>query len=128
MSDNFAAPVSYPTRSYMSISQSLMAVEHHLSVKVFGSRTMVRAEWHAELDRSEGPAHSLQISEDGAMRDIEISSTPGESFELQTEIRAMAEAVSRGRPLPISPEEALRAVVLCEAARASLATGKPEIL
>lgn len=125
MNDNFAALVSLPDRSYMSISQSLMAVEHHLSVKVMGSSAMVRAEWHAELDRSDRPAYSLQISKNGVLHDLPVASTPGELFELRTEIAAMAEAVRLGRPLAISPEEALRAVALCEAAKASLTTGEP---
>ncbi len=126
MSDNFTAVVSYPNRSYMNVSQSLIAVEHHLSVKVFGARAMLRAEWHAEVDRSEKPAYSLQISEDGALRDMPVESTPGEFFELRTEISAMAEAARSGGPIPISPGEAMRAVAFCETARASLVSGLPE--
>jgi myo-inositol 2-dehydrogenase/D-chiro-inositol 1-dehydrogenase len=122
-SDNFTATFSYADRAYATISQSLSAVEHHLSIKIFGTKSVIRAEWHAELDRSERPAYSLEISENGTMRRVEVPSTPGELFELRAEIEAMARAVSAGEALPIAPEEARRAVRLCVEARRSLESG-----
>ena len=123
-SDNFTAVVTWPNRAYAVISQSLAAVQHHFSLKVFGTKGILRSEWHAELDRSEKPGYSLELSHDGGLRAIEVISTPGELFELRQEIQAMTEAVRDGEPLPITPDEARRAVALCLSARESLATGK----
>ena len=124
INDNFTALVTYPHRAYAVISQTLSAVEHHCSIKIFGSRALVRAEWHAELDRSEHPSYSLEISDGGAMKPLEVPTTPGELFELREEIASMARAVRDGAPLPITPEEGRRAVMLCLEARRSLETGQ----
>ena len=121
--DNFTALFTYPNGSYAVISHCIAAVEHHLSIKVFGSKAMIRAEWHAELDRSEKPAFALTISENGAMHPVEVPSTPGETFELRQEIAAMAAAIRDGGPLPITPEEGRRAILLCLEARRSLELG-----
>lgn len=126
--DNFTATVSYPNRAYAVVSQSLAAIEHHLSLKVFGTKGVIRAEWHAELDRTEKPSFSLEVSENGVMRPREVTSTPGEFFELRQEMAAMVKAVRDGAPLPISPEESRRAVALCLKARESLSTGRPVIV
>jgi myo-inositol 2-dehydrogenase/D-chiro-inositol 1-dehydrogenase len=122
--DNFTALFTYPNGAYGVVSHSLAAVEHHLSIKLFGSKALIRAEWHAELDRSEKPAFELTMSENGAMRPIEVPSTPGEIFELRQEIAAMAAAVRDGAPLPITPEEGRRAIMLCLEARRSLEMGR----
>ena len=126
--DNFTATVTYPNRAYAVVSQSLAAIEHHLSLKVFGTTGIIRAEWHAELDRTERPSYSLEVSENGAMRPREVTSTPGEFFELRQEMAAMVHAVRDGADLPISPAEARRAVALCLKARESLSTGRPVIV
>ena len=123
--DNFTAVFTYPNGAYAVISHSLAAVEHHLSIKLFGSKALIRAEWHAELDRSEKPAFELTISENGAMRPLEVPATPGEVFELRQEIAAMVAAIREGAPLPITPEEARRAIVLCLEARRSLELRQP---
>ena len=59
------------------------------------------------------------------MKASEVSSTPGEFFELRQEIAAMVNSVRDNAPLPITPEEARRAVALCLQARESLVTGHP---
>jgi myo-inositol 2-dehydrogenase/D-chiro-inositol 1-dehydrogenase len=123
-SDNFTAVLTFPNRAYAVISQSLAAVEHHFSLKIFGSRGVIRGEWHAELDRSEKPRYSLELSDGTGLRPVEVTSTPGELFELREEIAAMVRAVRDGGPLPITPEEARRAVALCLSARESLAWGR----
>jgi len=122
--DNFTALVRYANGSYAALSQSLAAVEHHLSIRIFGSRACLRAEWHAEIDRSERPAHSLEVSENGSMRPVPVHSTPGELFELQQEIAAMVGAVRNDAPLPMQPEDGRRAVRLCLEARRSLETAQ----
>ncbi len=128
INDNFSAVISYAGGAYGIISQSLSAVEHHLSVKVFGSAGVLRSEWHAELDRSERPRFSLEISERGAMKPLPVESTPGELFELRSEIRALVAAVEQGAPLPFRPEEARRAVALCLDAERSIELGAPVAL
>jgi myo-inositol 2-dehydrogenase/D-chiro-inositol 1-dehydrogenase len=122
--DNFTAIFTYPNGAYAVISHSLAAVEHHLSIKLFGSKALIRAEWHAELDRSEKPAFELTISENGAMHPLAVPTTPGETFELRQEIAAVAAAIREGAPLPITPAEARRAVMLCLEARRSLELGQ----
>ena len=122
--DNFTAVFSYANGAYAAISQTLAAVEHHLTIKFIGSQAFARAEWHAELDRSEHPSYSLEISENGHMRSLEVEKTPGELFELREEIAALARAVRDGAPLPITPHEARRAVMLCLEAERSLETGE----
>ncbi len=125
VTDNFTAVLRYSDGAYGVVSQSLSAVDHHLSVKVFGSSGMLRSEWHAEQDRSERPRYSLEIGDGGAMKPLEVEGTPGELFELRGEIRALAAAVQHGAPLPFTPEEARRAVVLCLEAERSIASGAP---
>ncbi|MGH9434070.1 MAG: Gfo/Idh/MocA family protein [Terriglobia bacterium] len=122
--DNFTAIVDYPNGAYASISQALDGVEHHLSIKVFGSKAMLRAEWHAELDRSERPSYSLEVSEGSSLRKLDVPGTPGEMFELREEIAALARAARGEASLPMTPEEARRAVMLCLMAQESLETGK----
>jgi len=124
VNDNFTAVVTYPNRAYAVISQTLAAVEHHLSLKILGSNGLVRAEWHAAFDRSEHPTYSLEISENGGLRRLDVPTTPGELFELREEMTAMARAVRDGASLPIKPEEARRAVMLCLEAQRSLETGQ----
>jgi myo-inositol 2-dehydrogenase / D-chiro-inositol 1-dehydrogenase len=120
--DNFTAVVRYPNGAYAVISQTLAAVEHHLSIKVFGSKALIRAEWHAELDRSEKPSYFLETSHAGSLKRLSVSETPGELFELRKEIAAMMHAVRDGRPLPITPEEGRRAVMLCLESQRSMET------
>jgi myo-inositol 2-dehydrogenase / D-chiro-inositol 1-dehydrogenase len=125
LNDNFVAIVSYPNRVYAVVSQTLAAVEHHLSIKIIGSQAMLRAEWHAEVDRSEYPSYSLEISDQGGLRKLAVPKTPGELFELREEIDSLARAVREGAPLPITPEEGRRAVMLCLEAQRSLETQEP---
>jgi myo-inositol 2-dehydrogenase / D-chiro-inositol 1-dehydrogenase len=122
--DNFTAVVRYQNGAYAVISQTLAAVEHHLTIKVIGSKAMIRAEWHAALDRAENPAYFLELSGEGALKRLRVTDTPGELFELRQEIAVMARAVQEGESLPITPEEARRAVMLCLEAQRSLATGE----
>ncbi|MGH9378633.1 MAG: Gfo/Idh/MocA family protein [Terriglobia bacterium] len=124
MADHFTATVGYASGAYAVISQTLAAVEHHFSIKIFGSKAFLRAEWHAELDRSEHPAYSLEISRNGHMESLNVPGTPGEFYELKVEIAALASAIRQSAPLPISPEEARRAVELCLQAQRSLETGE----
>jgi myo-inositol 2-dehydrogenase/D-chiro-inositol 1-dehydrogenase len=123
--DNFTAIFTYPNGAYAVVSHSLAAVEHHLSIKLFGTKALIRAEWHAEVDRSEKPVFDLTISENGAMRPLQAPTTPGETFELRQEIAAMVAAIRHGTPLPITAEEGRRAVMLCLEARRSLELGQP---
>ncbi len=124
VNDNLTAVVGYSNGAYAMISQTLAAVEHHLSIKVFGSKAMLRAEWHAAFDRSQEPSYSLEISELGGLKKVEVPGTPGEFFELREEIAALAHAVRAGGRLPISPEEARQAVMLCTETQRSLETGQ----
>lgn len=121
--DNFTAIIRYANGAYAVISHSLCAVEHHMSIKIFGDKATLRAEWHAELDRSEHPNFSLEISEGDRMTPVAMPGTPGELFELQEEIGAFVRAIRDGSPLPITPEEGRRAVALCMQAVRSLETG-----
>jgi myo-inositol 2-dehydrogenase / D-chiro-inositol 1-dehydrogenase len=123
--DNFAALIGFEGGGFANVSQSLAAVEYHISVKVFGSQGVLRSEWHAELDRSERPEFALSISSGDALESLAVPSTPGELFELREQIRTFEQAVVVGKPLPIQPEEARRAVQLCEAATESLLSGLP---
>jgi myo-inositol 2-dehydrogenase/D-chiro-inositol 1-dehydrogenase len=124
VNDNFTSLIGYRGGEYALISQSLAAVEHHLSIKVFGSRAMLRAEWHAELDRSERPAYSLEISEEGHLTPVAVATTPGEFFELREELAAFAAAIRGEAELPVTGREARRAVALCLEAQRSLETGQ----
>jgi hypothetical protein len=54
------------------------------------------------------------------MRPVPVPSTPGELFEVQQEIAAMARAVRDGAPLPMQPEDGRHAVRLCIEACRSL--------
>jgi myo-inositol 2-dehydrogenase / D-chiro-inositol 1-dehydrogenase len=126
--DNFTAIVDYPNGAYASISQALDGVEHHLSIKVFGSKAMLRAEWHAEMDRSERPSYSLEVSEGSSLQKLAVPGTPGELFELREEIAALARAARGEAQLPITPEEARQAVMLCLKAQESLESHREILL
>ena len=126
--DNFTAIIDYPNGAYASISQALDGVEHHLSIKVFGSKDMLRAEWHAELDRSEHPSYTLEVSKGSSLQKLEVPGTPGELFELREEIAALVRAIRGERSLPMKPEEARRAVMLCLKAQESLESRKEILL
>jgi len=121
--DNFTAVMGYSNGTYAVITQTLAAVEHHLSIKIFGSKALIRAEWHAELDRSEKPNYFLEMSRENKLERLPVEGTPGELFELREEIAALAHAVRDGRPLPIAPEEGRRAVMLCLESQRSMETG-----
>ncbi|MGH9470238.1 MAG: Gfo/Idh/MocA family oxidoreductase, partial [Terriglobia bacterium] len=124
MADHFTATVNFTNGAYAVISQSLAAVEHHFSVKLFGSRSLVRAEWHAEIDRSQRPGYSLEISRDGHLEPVEVPGTPGEFFELRVELASFVRAIREGTALPVTPEEGRAAVALCLSAQRSLETGQ----
>lgn len=124
VNDNLTAVVAYSNGAYAVISQTLAAVEHHLSIKIFGSEAMLRAEWHAAFDRSQEPSYFLEVSEQGSLKKVDVPGTPGEFFELREEIAALARAVREGARLPISPHEGRRAVMLCMEAQRSLQTGQ----
>ncbi len=126
--ENFTAVVSYADGAYGVISESLAAVEHHLSVKVFGSSGLLHAEWHAQHDRSVRPVFSLSISDAGRMVSLPVETPPTETFELIAEIRAFTAAVEKDQPVPFSPQAARRAVALCLAAERSLESGAPELI
>lgn len=125
MNDHFTATVRWPDGAYAVLSQSLSAVEHHLEIKVFGSKGMLRAQWDAEMDRSERPRYSLEIAKAGRIEQLPLESPPGELFELRKQIEAFANTIRTGTPLPITPHEASFAVELCLAAQKSVTTGRP---
>ncbi|MGH9660332.1 MAG: Gfo/Idh/MocA family protein, partial [Bryobacteraceae bacterium] len=123
--DNVAAVLRFPGGAHATVTQTLAAAEHHLAANVAGERGTLVAQWDAEMDRSERPVCSLKMARDGAVRELPVEPS-GELHELRAQIAHFA-AVCRGEAAPlITPEEAMLAVAVCEAAERSIRSGLPE--
>jgi myo-inositol 2-dehydrogenase/D-chiro-inositol 1-dehydrogenase len=126
--DNLAALVTFPGGVYGTVTQTLAAYEYHLRGEVVGTRGAIRTWWLGEIDRTDRPTFAFEYFDGSKKHDLQLESTPGELFELHTEIAAMARAVAAGeRQVPglADAEDGLWAVRLCLAAEESARTGAP---
>jgi myo-inositol 2-dehydrogenase/D-chiro-inositol 1-dehydrogenase len=122
--DNLTAIVQFHG-GFATLSQTLAAYAYHLRGELVGTAGAIRTWWEGELDRTEHPRFAFEYFDGTRRHDIALSSTPGELFELQTEIRQVAACVRSGAPPPVGPADGTWAVRLCLAAEESARRGSP---
>jgi myo-inositol 2-dehydrogenase/D-chiro-inositol 1-dehydrogenase len=123
MQDNFSAVLTFADGEYAVITQTLAAFEHHQVVKLTGTTGSLWASWSGALDRDLHPAFSLRFHDGKSVRDVPITKTTGEVYELQDEIAMMIRAVREGVPVVATGADGRWAVALCLAAQQSVNTG-----
>lgn len=127
--DNLATLISFPNGAYATVTQTLAAYEYHLRGEVIGTHGAIRTWWGGELDRTERPRFAFEYFNGTTKHEIQLESTPGELFELETEVQALAAAVMSGAttvPSPLVDAQAGEwAVRLCLAAEESARSGAP---
>ncbi len=123
--DNFACLISFPDQAFVSITHTLSAYEHHQTAKFAGTEGSVWAQWSGVMDRTEQPSFSLHWSDGQEKHEVKIQETPGEVFELMTEIETFSNTVlSDAKPIA-DGLDGLWAVHICLAAEESARQGKP---
>jgi myo-inositol 2-dehydrogenase / D-chiro-inositol 1-dehydrogenase len=124
--DNLAALITFSGGGYAMVSQTLAAYEYHLRGEVVGTAGAIRTWWIGEQDRTDRPRFAFEYFDGKERHDIPLESTPGELFELETEIQQVARAVGGGGGQPlVGPQDGLWAVRLCLAAEESARRGVP---
>jgi myo-inositol 2-dehydrogenase/D-chiro-inositol 1-dehydrogenase len=134
---NLATLVTFPGGVYGTVTQTLAAYEYHLRAEVVGTRGAIRTWWLGEIDRTDKPAFAFEYFDGTRKHEVQLASTPGELFELQTEIGHVARCVAAGQtritgpatPAPpatlATAEDGLWAVRLCLAAEEAARSGAP---
>jgi myo-inositol 2-dehydrogenase/D-chiro-inositol 1-dehydrogenase len=125
--DNVAALMTFAGGGYAMVTQTLAAYEYHLRGEVVGTGGAIRTWWAGELDRTERPRFAFEHFDGRQKHEIALAGTPGELFELEIEVAAMAQWVATGqRPEALATaEDGLWAVRLCLAAEESARRGAP---
>jgi myo-inositol 2-dehydrogenase/D-chiro-inositol 1-dehydrogenase len=123
LQDNFSAIVTMNGGAYAVVSQTLAAFEHHQTVKVTGTRGALWASWSGAMDRTRHPTFSLRGFDGEQVREIPITRTTGELFELEDQIAMLAAAVRDNRPLSCTAEDGRWSVAMCLAAQQSVDSG-----
>jgi myo-inositol 2-dehydrogenase/D-chiro-inositol 1-dehydrogenase len=124
LQDNFSAIVNFPNDKYAVVTQTLSAFEHHLTVKVTGTKGALWATWSGAKDRTRHPTFSLRAFDGAEVKTIEIEKITGELFELEDQIAMLVRAIRDGEPLSCTAEDGRWSVAICLAAQASVASAK----
>ena len=120
LQDNLSALIQHAGGAYAVVTQTLSAFEHHQTVKVTGSKGAIWASWGGTMGRSLDPEFQLKSFDGENVREIPIEKTPGEPYELRTQIEQMAHA-ARGDACNLATgDDGMWAVALCEAADVSV--------
>lgn len=125
LQDNFSAIVNFPKKRYAVITQTLSAFEHHLTVKVSGTRGAMWASWSGAKDRTRHPTFSLRAFDGEELKTIPIEKITGELFELEDQIAMMVGAIRDDQALACTAEDGRWSVAMCQAAQASVESGAP---
>lgn len=125
LQDNFSAIVNFPGGAYAVIAQTLSAFEHHLTVKVAGTKGALWAQWSGAKDRTRHPTFSLRAFDGEHLETIPIDKITGELFELEDQIAMMVRAIRDGGALTCTGEDGRWSVAMCLAAQASVESGGP---
>ena len=125
MYDNFTSTIRYAGGELAVISQTLAGFGHHLVMGIAGTEGAIRATWSGADAASEAPVFDLLVGPTGmgAPERIELERTSGEIFELEEQIRLVAEAFAQGRTL-VGAREGARPVVACLEAERSVREGR----
>ena len=123
LQDNFSAIVNFPNEKYAVVTQTLSAFEHHLTVKVTGTKGALWAAWSGAKDRTRHPTFSLRAFDGVEVKTIEIEKITGELFELEDQVAMLVRAIRDGEPLSCTAEDGRWSVAMCLAAQASVDSG-----
>ncbi len=123
LQDNFSAIVNFPENRYAVVTQTLSAFEHHLTVKVTGTRGALWAVWSGAKDRTRHPTFSLKAFDGEELKTIPIDKITGELFELEDQIEMLVRAIVEDQPLACTAEDGRWSVAMCLAAQASVDSG-----
>lgn len=123
LQDNFSAIVNFPENRYAVVTQTLSAFEHHLTVKVTGTRGALWAVWSGAKDRTRHPTFSLKAFDGEQLTTIPIDKITGELFELEDQIEMLVRAIREDEPLACTAEDGRWSVAMCLAAQASVDSG-----
>ncbi len=124
LQDNFSATISFPNGGYALISQTLAGYEHHQVVKLTGTRGALWASWSGAMDRTFHPTYSLKHFDGETVREIPLTRTTGEVYELEEELAGMTAAVRGGSLNCATGADGRWAVAMCLKAQESVDTGK----
>jgi len=124
LQDNFSAMIDFPNGGYAVISQTLAGYEHHQVVKLTGTRGALWAGWSGAMDRTFHPTYSLKYFDGENVREIALTKTTGEVYELEEELANLTAAARGGELCCATGEDGRWAVALCLKAQESVDTGK----
>ena len=124
LQDNFSSMVQFSSGAYAVVSQTLAAFEHHLTVKVCGTKGSLWGGWSGALDRTEHPSFFLKASDGESVSEIPITKITGELFELEDQIAMVAKSVREGLSPVVSAEDGRWSTAMCLAAQKSVETGR----
>tara|TARA_R110002049_G_scaffold309268_1_gene519566 strand:- start:89701 stop:90738 length:1038 start_codon:yes stop_codon:yes gene_type:complete len=125
LQDNFSAIVNFPEGRYAVVSQTLAAFEHHLTVKITGTKGALWAAWSGAKDRTRHPTFSLRVFDGEELRTVQIDKITGELFELEDQVAMLVKAIRDGDSLSCTAEDGRWSVAMCLAAQASVESGTP---
>ena len=94
--DNLSAIITFPQGGFATLTQTLAVYEYHLRGEVVGTDGAIRTWWLSGLDRTEQPRFAFEYFDGTTKHDLPLASTPGELFELETEIRHVAHCIATG--------------------------------
>jgi myo-inositol 2-dehydrogenase / D-chiro-inositol 1-dehydrogenase len=123
--DNFSAMFKYPNGSYVVVSQTLAAFEHHQTVKVSGTKGAIWAGWSGALDRTFEPTSFLRVFDGENLTEVNLERKSGEVFELQAEIAHCVHMVRFGAKPIASGLDGLWSAGLCLVAEESIRQQRP---
>ena len=77
------------------------------------------------MDRTEHPTFFLKVFDGEKLKQLPITRTAGELFELQDQMAAMVAAIQNGEAIPCTGEDGKWSVAMCLATQRSIETGRP---
>lgn len=112
LQDNVGATVEFSDGSFAVVAQTLSAFEHHQTVKVAGTKGALWGGWSGALDRTLHPDFFLKVFDGEEVRDVPITKITGELFELEDQVKLMAEITQDKSPIHCTGEDGRLAVAL----------------
>lgn len=125
MYDNFTSTIRYEGGELAVISQTLAGFGHHLVMGITGTEGAIRATWSGADAASDAPVFDLLVGPTGmgTPERVDLDRTSGEIFELEEQIRLVADAFAEGRTL-VGAREGARSIVACLEAERSVREGR----
>lgn len=112
LQDNIGATIDFSDGSFAVVAQTLSAFEHHQSVKIAGSKGALWGGWSGALDRTLHPTFFLKAFDGREVRDVTIEKITGELFELEDQVKLMAEIIQGKAAIHCTGQEGRLAVEL----------------